>query len=165
MDHSFKTNTIDALAGEMVQKLKIQTPEDMNSFMEETAPFRVIPGMPELLVAMKSMATKQAPKPTQPEEDENGGSGGEPESEEGEIEENAATNELSNVEINGKPVDLKSLEIDGVDIHDMPDFSDAFFSAGTYTDGTELSQQDLETLSQEHGDLLNDMANEQASGG
>lgn len=59
LDHAFKTNTIDALAGEMVQKLKIQTPEDMNSFNEDMAAFRVIPGMPELLASMKTLATKQ----------------------------------------------------------------------------------------------------------
>jgi len=151
LDHAFKTNTIDALAGEMVQKLKIQTPEDMNAFLEETAPWRVIPGMPELLVAMKSMATKQAPTPEQPEEEEG-------------LDENAATNELSNVTVNGKPVDLKSLTVDGVDPHDRPDFSDAYFSEGTYTDGTSLSDQDLATLSEEHGDLLNDMAHESMEG-
>jgi hypothetical protein len=64
LDHAFKTNTIDALAGEMVQKLNITTPEDMNAFSEETATYRVIPGMPELLSSMKTMATKQE----QPEE-------------------------------------------------------------------------------------------------
>ena len=59
LDHAFKTNTIDALASEMVQKLKITTPEDMNAFSEETATYRVIPGMPELLSSMKTMATNQ----------------------------------------------------------------------------------------------------------
>ena len=59
LDHAFKTNTIDALAGEMVQKLKIQSPEDLNAFGEETAPYRVLPGFPELLASMKPLATKQ----------------------------------------------------------------------------------------------------------
>jgi hypothetical protein len=59
LDHAFKTNTIDSLAGEMVQKLKITTPEDINAFSEETASYRVIPGFPELLASMKTMATKQ----------------------------------------------------------------------------------------------------------
>lgn len=59
LNHAFKTNTIDSLAAEMVQKLKIQTPEDMNAFIEDTAPMRVIAGMPELLTAMKTLATKQ----------------------------------------------------------------------------------------------------------
>ena len=69
LDHAFKTNTIDALAGEMVQKLKIQTPEDMNAFGEDTAAFRVIPGMPELLTAMKPLATKQPDSEPEAEED------------------------------------------------------------------------------------------------
>ena len=66
LDHAFKTNTIDALAGEMVQKLKITTPEDINAFSEETASYRVIPGFPELLSSMKTMATKQ-PEETEEE--------------------------------------------------------------------------------------------------
>lgn len=65
LDHAFKTNTIDALASEMVQKLKIQTPEDMIAFSEDTAPYRVIPGMAELMSSMKMMATKA---PNQPDE-------------------------------------------------------------------------------------------------
>jgi hypothetical protein len=67
LDHAFKTNTVDALAGEMVQKLKIQTPEDMNAFSEDTAMYRVLPGMPELLTAMKTMATKQPEAPASAE--------------------------------------------------------------------------------------------------
>jgi type IV secretory pathway VirB10-like protein len=59
LDQAYKGNTIDALAGEMVQKLKIQTPEDMTAFSEETAPFRIIPGMAELLSSMQTLATKQ----------------------------------------------------------------------------------------------------------
>jgi hypothetical protein len=66
LDHAFKTNTIDALAGEMVQKLKITTPDDINAFSEETASYRVIPGFPELLSSMKTMATKQ-PEETEEE--------------------------------------------------------------------------------------------------
>lgn len=59
VDHAFKTNTIDSLASEMTGKLKIQTAEDFSNFSEEMAPFRGIPGVAELLAAMKGMATKQ----------------------------------------------------------------------------------------------------------
>lgn len=65
LDHAFKTDSIDALAGELVQKLKIQTPEDLQAFSEELAPYKVLPGIGELLTSMKSMATK-----SKPEEDE-----------------------------------------------------------------------------------------------
>lgn len=69
LDHAFKTNTIDALAGEMVGKLKIDTPEDMSAFIEELAPFMVIPGMAQLISSMKGLATKQAPTTDTPEEE------------------------------------------------------------------------------------------------
>jgi len=62
LDHAFKTDSIDSLAGELVQKLKIQTPEDLQAFTEEVSPFKVIPGMGELLTSMKTMATKTPPE-------------------------------------------------------------------------------------------------------
>ena len=45
-----------------------------------------------------------------------------------------------------KQIDYTSLEIDGIDMQDFPDFCDAYISAGSYTDGTELSDEDLEQL-------------------
>jgi len=60
---AFKTNTIDALAREMVQKLKIQTVEDLNLFSEEVAPYMTIPGMTDLITSMKPLATKQSETP------------------------------------------------------------------------------------------------------
>lgn len=68
LDHAFKTNTTDALAGEMVGKLKIDTPEDMSAFVEELAPFMVIPGMAQLVSSMKGLATKQNPAEEEPED-------------------------------------------------------------------------------------------------
>jgi hypothetical protein len=66
VDHAFKTNTIDTLASEMTQKLKIQTPEDFGNFGEEMAAYKAIPGVAELLASMKGMATKQ-PEATEEE--------------------------------------------------------------------------------------------------
>jgi hypothetical protein len=63
LNHAFKTNTIDALAGEMSQKLKIQTPEDMALFSNDVAPYRVLPGMGELLTSMNTMVTKSDKNP------------------------------------------------------------------------------------------------------
>jgi hypothetical protein len=59
--------------------------------------------------------------------------------------------------INGKEVDVDSLEVDGIDTRDQPDFSDSYFSAGSFTDGTEMSDQELEQLRDLHGDLLHQM--------
>lgn len=66
LDHAFKTNTIDALAGEMVDKLKITTPDDMNNFSEDVATYMAIPGMPELISSMKTLATKEPQQTEEP---------------------------------------------------------------------------------------------------
>jgi hypothetical protein len=66
LDHAFKTNTIDALASEMAQKLKITTPEDAAAFEKDMALYKTIPGMPELIGAIKSVAVSE-PKQTEEE--------------------------------------------------------------------------------------------------
>ena len=72
--------------------------------------------------------------------------------------------------VNGKEIDMRSLEIDGVDPRDYPDFSDAYISYALFTDGTELNDQELEQLNDEHGDLVHELAydslheNEEAGG-
>jgi hypothetical protein len=66
-------------------------------------------------------------------------------------------NEIS---LNGKAVDRSSLEIDGVHRWDHPDYADAYFSYGEYTDGTPLGDEELEALTSEYGDILNQMAHD-----
>jgi len=65
------------------------------------------------------------------------------------------------VEINGKQVDVHSLEVVIPDTTDYPDFSDAHFASGQYTDGTPIDDQDLDDLARTHGDLLHVMAHDQ----
>ena len=62
----------------------------------------------------------------------------------------------SQVNENQKEIDYSSLEIDGIDYRDAPEFSDAYFSYGEYEDGTPLSDTELDQLSMD-GDLLNQM--------
>lgn len=62
------------------------------------------------------------------------------------------------LKINGKEVSLGSLEVDGVDPRDYPDFADVFFSSGEFIDGTPLSEEDLDYLNEHHGDLAWDYA-------
>jgi hypothetical protein len=72
-------------------------------------------------------------------------------------------NELSEesaISIDGKPVDVRSLEIDGIDTKDYPDFVDTYFSYGEFEDGTELTDDQLDRLGNENGDLINQMAHE-----
>jgi hypothetical protein len=60
LNQAFKTNTIDALASEMVQKLNIKTVNDVESFEIDNAQAKTLPGMANLIASMKTMATKQA---------------------------------------------------------------------------------------------------------
>lgn len=65
---------------------------------------------------------------------------------------------INGIELNGKMVDSSTLEVDGVDPGDHPDYVDAYFSSGEYTDGTPLSDEDLAQLTDLHGDLVNQIA-------
>jgi hypothetical protein len=46
-----------------------------------------------------------------------------------------------------REINYSSLEIDGIDTNDAPDFCDAYFCYGEYTDGTPLPDSVLEDLS------------------
>ena len=52
-----------------------------------------------------------------------------------------------------KVVDYASLEVDGIDTRDYPDFCNAFFLSGQYTDGTDIPDDVLDDLTSD-GDLL-----------
>ena len=54
--------------------------------------------------------------------------------------------ERKGVIINGKEVDMNTIEIDDIDMHDYPDFSDAFVSKAQFVDGTPLTDDELEEL-------------------
>lgn len=52
---------------------------------------------------------------------------------------------------------VDNLEIEGVDSNDYPDFTDTFFSSGTYK-GRELTDIELDRLSDDYPEVLNTMA-------
>lgn len=58
--------------------------------------------------------------------------------------------------LNGKEVDEKSIEIDGIDRRDYPDFSDAYISAANYIDGTPLSDKEIEDLDAQNNELVHE---------
>ena len=58
-----------------------------------------------------------------------------------------------NITLNGKQVDARSIEIEGIDRCDYPDFVDAFISFATFTDGTELTSEELDQFNTENNFL------------
>lgn len=64
----------------------------------------------------------------------------------------------------GKMVDRYSIEIDGVDSSDYPDFADAYIERAQYTDGTELTSDELDDFGDEHGDIVSELAYEYMTG-
>ena len=54
--------------------------------------------------------------------------------------------------LNGRKV--IDMEVDGVDSRDFPDFSDAYFSYACYEDGTPLTDDELDELSEKCADVL-----------
>ena len=68
------------------------------------------------------------------------------------------------VSIRGRSVNVDSIEIDGVDTSDYPDFSDAYITYAEFTDGTPLSEFELDYLANEHGDLVNQAAHDSLQG-
>ena len=55
-------------------------------------------------------------------------------------------------------VDKSSIEIDGVDPSDYPDFTDAFIAAANFEDGTPLTDDELDQLGDEMADEIHQMA-------
>lgn len=60
------------------------------------------------------------------------------------------------MELNGKKV--VNLEIDGVQYWDYPDFCDAHFSYAEYEDGTALTDEELDEITDKNGADLHEMA-------
>jgi hypothetical protein len=58
--------------------------------------------------------------------------------------------------LNGKKV--IDLEVDGIERGDYPDFCNAYFSSGCYEDGTPLTDDELDKLTDLAGDVLWEMA-------
>ena len=59
--------------------------------------------------------------------------------------------------INNKSVDMSSIEIDGIDTSDYPDFCDAYICNASFEDGTELDDSEMELLQEQLSDEMNEM--------
>jgi hypothetical protein len=61
-------------------------------------------------------------------------------------------------------VDVASIEIEGIDGRDYPDFSDAFVSAANWDNGEPLSDDELNELQDQHSDLVYQIISDHAIG-
>jgi hypothetical protein len=55
-------------------------------------------------------------------------------------------------------VDLSSLQIEGIYLDDYPDFCDAYFSEGKRKDGTQLTDEELDGITEDYPFMLHEMA-------
>lgn len=62
--------------------------------------------------------------------------------------------------LDGRQVNNDSIQIDGVDMDDYPDFSDAYIAYAEFEDGTPLSEDELMRLEEENYGIVNDLAHD-----
>ena len=72
--------------------------------------------------------------------------------------------ETGQIEIDGKEVDQDSLEVDGINKKDYPKFTDAYFSKGKFTDGTDMSEGQLQKLHDKHYEVFFSIISDQLAG-
>ena len=66
-----------------------------------------------------------------------------------------------NITLNGKRVDTRSIEIEGINRCDYPDFVDAYVSSASFVDGTKLTSDELNQLNNENTHLASRMVYEE----
>jgi hypothetical protein len=54
---------------------------------------------------------------------------------------------IMKIKVNEKLVDVATVELDGIDRKDSPDFSDAYVSYAEFEDGTKLSIEEMDMIS------------------
>lgn len=67
------------------------------------------------------------------------------------------TNEIK---FNGKKVDISSIEIEGIDSNDYPDFVDSYASYAEYTNGKELTNSELDDFTDQFPGFVQQLAME-----
>ena len=67
-------------------------------------------------------------------------------------------NEMPVIMNPNRKVNLSSIEIDGVDENDYPDFSDTYIVYAEYEDGTPLTDAELDEFNDKHADIAQEMA-------
>ena len=62
--------------------------------------------------------------------------------------------------INNKKVNLDTIKVDGVHHWDFPEFCDAFVSFAEFVDGSTLTPKELDQITDNNPELVNDLAHQ-----
>lgn len=73
------------------------------------------------------------------------------------IDANEDLNKAYNMNLNGMAILTDSLVVEGIDRSDYPDFCDAYFDFARFADGTVLTDDQLDELTDEYRDVLHAM--------
>ena len=73
---------------------------------------------------------------------------------------NANTISTPAITLNGQEIDRGTITVEGIDRADYPKFCDAFIASARFVDGIELNDAELEQLTEEAYDLINQIASE-----
>jgi len=65
----------------------------------------------------------------------------------------------THLQLNGRTV--VDAQVDGIDMSDYPDFCDAYFESACYEDGTALTDDELEELTDQNPEALHEMIYDQ----
>jgi|19_taG_2_1085344.scaffolds.fasta_scaffold137261_1 hypothetical protein len=61
---------------------------------------------------------------------------------------------MKTIRFNNKKVLEDTIHIDGIEMRDYPDFTDAYVKGAKYKDGTELTEDELVEFSDNNGELI-----------
>lgn len=66
------------------------------------------------------------------------------------------------VKLNKRDVAVATIQVNGIDHSDYPDYANAYVDSAQYTDGTDLSFEELDQLQEQYPDVVYDIIVESA---
>ena len=73
---------------------------------------------------------------------------------------NGEKNMSFEIEVNGKLVNVRSIEIGGIDLADYPDFCDAYIEYAEFENGIPLNEMELNNLEEDYPELVHELAHD-----
>ena len=64
------------------------------------------------------------------------------------------------IEVNGKLVNVRSIEVGGIDHDDYPDFCDAYVEYAEFENGIPLNELEINVLEEDYPELVHELAHD-----